>query len=94
MLSLERCRELLSGVELPDAAIEGTRDSLTALAEIMLDEFMARKSVNTLGPDDVPQALREEFEERAAIREFEGGMSRDSAERAAFADVLPFPPAH
>lgn len=28
------------------------------------------------------------FEERAAIMEFDGGMSRDDAERAAYADVM------
>lgn len=34
--------------------------------------------------DDEQQEL---FEERAAIREFDGGMDRESAERAACADV-------
>jgi hypothetical protein len=31
------------------------------------------------------EALREAFEERAAIMEFDGGMSREDAERAAWA---------
>jgi hypothetical protein len=34
------------------------------------------------------EALREAFEERAAIMEFDGGMSREDAERAAWALVL------
>jgi len=33
-------------------------------------------------------AVREAFEERAAIMEFDGGLSRDDAERAARAIVL------
>ena len=32
--------------------------------------------------------LREAFEERAAIREFEGGLSRDLAEALALLDVI------
>jgi len=34
------------------------------------------------------EMLREAFEERAAIMEFDGGLSRDDAERAAWALVL------
>lgn len=34
------------------------------------------------------EAQREAFEERAAIMEFDGGMSREDAERAAWAIVL------
>lgn len=34
------------------------------------------------------EAQREEFEERAAIMEFDGGLSRDGAEIEALADVL------
>ncbi|MEW5864185.1 MAG: hypothetical protein AB1773_11445 [Pseudomonadota bacterium] len=34
------------------------------------------------------EALREAYEERAAIMEFDGGMSREDAERAAWALVL------
>ena len=32
--------------------------------------------------------LREAFEERAAIREFDGGLSRDMAEALALLDVI------
>ena len=39
----------------------------------------------TLGLD--PEALFEEWSERAAIREYEGGQSRADAERDAFDDV-------
>jgi hypothetical protein len=33
-------------------------------------------------------ALVEQFEERAAIREYDGGLDRSEAERLAFADVM------
>ena len=38
-------------------------------------------------PDDLPERYRQLFIERAAIREFDGGLSRDDAERAALEDV-------
>jgi hypothetical protein len=38
-------------------------------------------------PDDLPPEWREEYEERAAIMEFDGGMSRPEAEAAALRDV-------
>ena len=34
------------------------------------------------------ESLREAFEERAAIREFDGGLSRDLAEALALLDVI------
>lgn len=44
---------------------------------------LVAEMVNKLSP-----ALREEFEERAAIMEFEGAMLRDHAECLALLDVL------
>lgn len=35
----------------------------------------------------MPEDARDSFEERAAIREYDGGMSRDDAEAAALEDV-------
>lgn len=35
----------------------------------------------------VPQHLEEEYEERAAIMEFDGGLSREQAEHAAYEDL-------
>jgi hypothetical protein len=35
----------------------------------------------------VDTAKREHYSERAAIRQYDGGMSRDDAERAALADI-------
>jgi hypothetical protein len=34
-----------------------------------------------------PESVREAYEERAAIMEFDGGLSRDEAERGAWALV-------
>ena len=38
--------------------------------------------------DDLPGDWRIEFEERAAIREFEGGQLREHAERDALGEIL------
>ena len=39
------------------------------------------------GRDYLPDDIRDEFEERAAIMEFDSGLSRDAAEKAAFEEV-------
>ena len=39
-------------------------------------------------PDDLPGAWRELYEERAAIREFDGGQAKEHAEAEAFKEVL------
>ncbi len=39
-------------------------------------------------PLDLPAAAREDYEERAAIMEYEGGLSRRDAERAAYELIL------
>ena len=41
-----------------------------------------------LTPDDLPSEWRAEFEERAAIREYDGDMPRELAEHYALLDVL------
>lgn len=45
--------------------------------------------MNTLARliEELTEDERERFEERAAIMEFDGGMSREDAERSAYADV-------
>jgi hypothetical protein len=48
-------------------------------------EHLARAA---LGPDDLPGDLRVEFEERAAIMEYEGGLPRERAEAEALAHIL------
>ena len=41
-----------------------------------------------LAPDDLPGDWRVDWEERAAIREYEGGQTREHAEAEAFNEVL------
>lgn len=54
----------------------------------LLARIRAAKSevLAALGTED-PQAWRDWFEERAAIREHDGGLSRDEAEAGALADL-------
>ena len=59
-------------------------------------ELATRPSVTALGdpvaaiasPNDLPGDWRIEWEERAAIREYEGGQTREHAEAEAFTEVL------
>lgn len=41
-----------------------------------------------MGPDDLPGDWRVEWEERAAIMEFEGKLPRERAEALAMADII------
>ena len=41
-----------------------------------------------LQPDDLPPAWRLEWEERAAVREYEGGQAREHAEAEALKEIL------
>ena len=41
-----------------------------------------------LGPESLPMAWRIEWEERAAIMEYDGGLLRERAEAEALADIL------
>jgi hypothetical protein len=41
-----------------------------------------------LTPEDLPADWRAEYEERAAIREFDGGLPRELAEHYALVDTL------
>ena len=75
---------------------ERTRDQVYEVANAILDslENSRRLSMSSApsGPRGpllrlVPAARREELEERAAIREFDGGQSRVEAERAALRDA-------
>jgi hypothetical protein len=40
------------------------------------------------GPDDLPGDWRVEFEERAAIKEYDGGLPREQAAAEALAEVV------
>ena len=42
----------------------------------------------TIAPEDLPPDWRIEWEERAAIREYDGGQAREHAEAEAFSEIL------
>lgn len=92
MLSVAQCRALLPGAGegLTDAEVEHLRDALAAIAGLALDRAtkMVDATLGGEGFDLVPTDLHEEVQERAAIMEFDGGLPRERAERAAFAVVL------
>ncbi len=46
------------------------------------------KPAPDLTPDDLPPEWREVYEERAAIREYDGGAPRELAEHFALLDVI------
>jgi hypothetical protein len=97
MLLIRTCRNLLGPTcRVPDADLEALRAQMYALAHALLDA--AERSADTpplTGREPwmpilrlLPAELREEFEERAAIREFDGGMDRAAAEDAAMRECL------
>lgn len=87
-LGLAKCRTLLADKSLSDAEVSGHLDALYSLAEVACDAFSERAgcfdALRNLAPDEDWEAV----EERAALREYEGGQSRDEAERAAVCEVL------
>ena len=95
MIGLHRCRQILgSNVSVSDDEIARIREALYALAHIAVDVY-AKHPQNIPIPDfeaalgQLPPDARDAVEERAAIREHDGSLDRDSAERHAFADYLP-----
>ena len=59
----------------PGSAVAGTADSGLRCCIIT-------------GPGDLPGDWRCEFEERASIREYAGGQTREYAEAAAFSEIV------
>ncbi len=97
MLDVARCRELLgTDPSLTDKNISALCAHLRDLAEIAIDAYLALPaSARPAHYADViavlPDQIREHLEERAAIREFDGDLSRTDAERATLASIVPFP---
>ena len=77
MLSLKKCRQLLGIVDATDEELESIRNALYAFVHLIVDH-----EENQLGSDSKLDSV--EFEERAAIVEFDGGLSREESERIAF----------
>jgi hypothetical protein len=86
MLSLQKCRELLGpSANLSDSELSALVNSLYVLAEaaVRLHARARRKhDGRPLGADELP-----DVDERAAIMEFDGQMSRADAERLARGSV-------
>ena len=94
MLSLERCRKTL-GDDAPrsDENLERLRRELYAPAHVAVSTFSVHHSGDR--QDFLEAALRlvpahehEVIEERAAIREYDGGLVRDDAERIVLSDYV------
>lgn len=85
MLSLERCRKALGADnKLSDEDLAKLRDQFYCLASLAL-ELRDRQKKQTLERPDGCLIDRDALEERAAIIEFEGNLSRDEAEKKAVA---------
>ena len=89
MLKVERCRRLLGkhGRELSDAEVERIRDSLYAVAGMMVDAFV-EPGLGGRRPFEralelVPENESDAVAERAAIMEFDGNLPRIEAEKRA-----------
>jgi hypothetical protein len=105
MLSLQECRKILGPTcSLNDLELENYRDSLYALADISLNAYpklqSSREITLPIQPKSVTfesmlnllsKAEQEETIERAAIMEFEGGLTRQIAQKAS---LSPFFPTH
>jgi hypothetical protein len=94
LLQLQRVRQLLgSDCTLSDEQLAALRDQLRTLADVAVDLVACHAERESQRASVapilrlVPPERREEVEERAAIREYDGGMSRAHAERAALADL-------
>ena len=93
MLTVEACRNLLGDQAngLSDAQLARTRDTLADLARCILDSFERHHGSHfkNTALQRLPSEERVEVEERAAMLEFDGRMSRDEATRTALASRLP-----
>ena len=93
MLTLQRCRELLEtdSPGLSDSELEALRKQLYAIAQVGIHararERQFAQAIAALAEDE-----RADVEERAAILEFDGKLSRDQAERLALSPYSRRPP--
>ena len=85
MLSISQCRELL-GENCPkdDDEVERLQEHFRQLAHVVVDlsDMLLKHPERLIA--ELPDEARGTVEERAAILEFDGGVSRRLAERRAF----------
>ncbi len=63
-------------------------DAVAFLATLYAPADLPDPVAPSIGPDDLPGDWRVEWEERAAIMEYEGNMPRERAEALALADIV------
>jgi hypothetical protein len=92
MLSIAKCRELLEDdSRLSDHQVGQLRDQLYSLMNVLFDIYRRVRRDNDQklrhALKRISAAEKDYLGERAAIREFDGGLDRATAERAAGWDV-------
>jgi hypothetical protein len=88
MLSLSQCRRLLPhDSKLTDGELTTLREQLYTLAHAMTENAAARPQAAEAF-DLIDSGIAELTAERAAIMEFDAGLDRDVAERAAFTGLI------
>jgi len=82
---LEECRRLIGNDAISDAELEALRDRLYQLAQAAIARYASIGNHDKFarGLSMIPEADQADIEERAAILEFDGRLSRDQAERLA-----------
>lgn len=91
---LERARREIPDCARPPTANSAERDATAVMAVVNpVDRGEWGASIGSNGSAVSArmletESLREDFDERAAILEFDGGLCHDEAERAALAQVL------
>ena len=99
MLSIERCRQLIgSQNNFSDEQVAAFRDRTYDLARTVVRLIEERRGKPPVSPntetsfgqvlETVPEGERYALEERAAIHEFDGNMTRTDAERRTVNDYL------
>ena len=93
---LERARREMQGTARQSTANSAERN-LTAVMAVPNPGLCEKSGASIRSNDGAPaaplaelEAARQDFEERAAIMEFDGGLSRDDAEREAKALTLAY----
>jgi len=103
VISLEKCRKILGDSSLSDNELEAIREAMYGLAFVAFDEFAVKPKDTSResSPDEgverlqftkalalTPEIESEQIEERAAIKQFEAGLSKDEAERSAIQEYI------
>ena len=103
MISLERCREILGDQSLPDDQVASIREAIYSIAFVAFDDYVSKangtgdKACRSMDVEKfqfdraltlVSEEVRTGIEERAAIKEFEGELGRDEAERSAVQEYI------